>query len=99
MKKFLEAWKKWSIEGMNFPFLHDPVTKKPSITLLFPYITFTLTVISLILLHIWQSLLVATAMSMLFWVLSTVFYMLRKLHKAKIDLNDQSIELDGGDSE
>lgn len=96
-KKILELWVKWSTEGMRLPFIHDPVSQKPSITLMFPYITFTLAFISVICLHIWPTLIVASTMSVLFWIVSVIFYMLRKLHKAKIDLNDQSIELDSGE--
>jgi cbb3-type cytochrome oxidase subunit 3 len=96
MKKL---WEKWSHEGLRWPYLHDPVNKKPSITLLFPYITFVIAAISLLLLHIWPSMLVATAMSIFMWALATVFYMLRKLTKAKFDLENKSFELDNGDSE
>ena len=98
MSKFLKVWKNWSENGIKLPYLHDPVTKKPSITLLFPYITFVLALISVILLHIWPSMIVATITSLLFWSTSTIFYLIRKLNKAKINLQNQSVELDGGES-
>lgn len=94
--KLLEIWKKWSDEGMKLPFVFDSRTKKPSITLLFAYVTFINMIISLILLHVWQSLLIATSASILVWVIAVIFYRLRNLDKAKIDLDDKSIELQGG---
>jgi len=98
MNKLFKLWEKWSTKGLHFPYAHDPVSKKPSITLMFPYITFVTSVISLILLHIWPSLIIATSVSIFFWAISVVFYMLRKLSKAKIDLNDQTIDLDSGEN-
>jgi len=99
MSKLSKLWEKWSIKGLFLPFVHDPVTKKPSITLLFPYITFVLATISLVLLHVWPSMFIATVTSILFWVIATIFYMIRKINKSKIDLNDMSIEIIGEDSE
>lgn len=91
MKKL---WKKWSEEGLRWPYLHDPVSKKPSVTLLFPYITFIAAMISLVLLHFNPAMVVATGMSMAFWLMSTVVYLLRKLSKAKFDLDSRSFELE-----
>ena len=85
------------VNGIHLPYAHDPVSGKPSITLLFPYITFVLSVISLVLLHIKPSLIVATTTTLIFWGISVVFYMLRKLSKAKFDLDDKSFELDSGE--
>ena len=91
-------WKKWCEDGIRWPYLHDPVSKKPSITLLFPYITFVAAMISLILLHFWPSLILATTTSIVMWFAATIFYMMRKLSKAKFDLNSKSFELDSGDA-
>ena len=96
--KISRWWTDLCLNGAHLPYLHDPVTNKPSITLLFPYITFVIAFISVILLHIWPSLLVATITSIVLWCIATVFYMIRKLNKAKIDLQNQSIELDNGES-
>ena len=93
-----KLWKFASEEGMKLPFIHDPVSKKPSITLLFPYITFVLAFVSTIFLHFFPSVFLATTTSIVFWVLSVVFYQIRKLQKAKFDLDDKSIELDSGDN-
>lgn len=92
-----ELWKKWCEQGIRWPYLHDPVSGKPSITIMFPYITFAIAVISIVLLHIWPSMIVATATSIVMWAVATVFYMLRKLNKAKFDLENRSFELDSGE--
>ena len=97
LQKLKNAWVSASDDGFRLPFLHDPVTKKPSITLLFPYITFVLSLVSVILLHFWPSIIIATITSIMFWVLSVIFYQLRKLQKAKFDVDDKSFELDSGE--
>lgn len=89
-----KLWKKWSEEGVRIPFVHDPVSSKPSVTLLFPYILFWLACISLIMLHFRPELALATWTTIGFWATSTVLYMFRKLHKAKFDFNSRSIELE-----
>jgi hypothetical protein len=89
-----ELWKKWCEEGLRWPYLHDPVSKKASVTLLFPYITFVIAVFSVIALHIWPNMILATGTSLLFWMVATIFYMLRKLSKAKFDLDSKSFELE-----
>ena len=96
-KALKDLWVKASDEGMRLPFLHDPVTKKPSITLFFPYVTFSMAFVSTILLHIWPTLILATLTSIIFWIVAVVFYQIRKLHKAKFDLDDKSFELDSGE--
>lgn len=88
-------WKKWCEVGLHLPYAHDPVTKKPSVTLLFPYITFVVALVSVIAVHFSPTLVLATYTSLFFWGMSVVFYMLRKLSKAKFDLDDKSFELDG----
>lgn len=87
-------WKQWSDTGLRFPFAYDPVRNKPSVTLLFPYITFVLAVLSTIALHFKASLAIASWTSIGFWIIATVLYMMRHLTRAKFDLDDKSIELD-----
>lgn len=96
LKALKEFWVNISNNGIHAPFIHDPRTKKPSITLLFAYMTFVLALVSTILLHIWANLIVATGMSILFWVMAVVFYRIRNLDRVKMDLDDKSIELEGG---
>ena len=99
IERFLQRWKDWSLNGLHVPFIHDSSTNKPSITLAFPYITFILSIISIVSLHFNKDLFVATATTLMFWLVSTVLYMIRRITKAKIDLDDRAIELDGGDDE
>jgi hypothetical protein len=97
-QKLKEVWTSWCKEGMYFPYAHNPTTKKPSITLLFPYVTFVMAVLSLIAMHFKDSLFSATATAITFWVISVIFYRLGKLDKVKFDVDDRSIELEGSDT-
>lgn len=90
-------FKKWSQIGVMWPFVHDGSTKKPSITIAFAYVSYIMVVISVICLHFKPELLTATLTTISVWLAAVVFYMLRKLTKAKVDLDDRSFELDGGD--
>lgn len=86
-------------KGLKFPFAHDPVQKGPSVTLLTYYIALYMSVASLMWLHFKAEPIVATSLTILFWVLSYIFYRLRKLDKAKISLEDKSIELESSTEE
>lgn len=97
MGKIKEVIKKWSHEGMYWPFVHDPVAKQPSVTLMFFYISFTLAVsvitASSILLLLKNDPIQATLMPSFLMLMGFVFYRLRKLDNVKIDLDDKKIEL------
>jgi hypothetical protein len=86
-------------KGLKFPFAHDPVNKKPSVTLLTYYIALYITVASVLWLHYKPQSVIPTSFAMLFWVLSYVFYRIRKLDNAKISLEDKSIELNSKDED
>ena len=88
-----DKWKQWCDVGMRLPFMRDPTTQKPSITLFFPYATFALAVVSLTALHFRSGLLMATWTAIGFWIIAVVLYMLRKITRAKFDLDDKSIDL------
>lgn len=96
-EKLKNFFKKASREGLHFPFVYNPKTKTPSVTLLFAYITFVLALVSSIALHFYLSLLTATIASITFWVLAVIFYRLNKLDSVKFNLKDQSFELDADD--
>lgn len=95
LSSIIAFYNKLSEEGIKLPFVYDAATKQPSITLMFAYVTFVLALVSTILLHIFDSLLNATITSICFWVIAYVLYRIRKLDKAKIDLDDKSIEFSG----
>lgn len=92
-----EFWKKLCTEGLHLPFAHDPESDKPSVTLGFYWIVAFLSIASLVLFHLKLVTIAATGMSLLFVLVGFIMYRLRKLDKVKIDIDDQSIELDGKD--
>ena len=81
-------------KGIKVPLFYDPVTDMPSITILFPYVSFIIAIISIIALHFYPQFMVGTSFAVVVWVISTVLYMIRKLHKAKFDLDDKTIEIE-----
>ena len=95
------TWSRWSKKGMEWPFVHDPVKGKPSVTLLFFYITFCITACVIIssstMLIIKGQYFQATIMPMLYWFSAFIFYRLRRLDSVKINLEEKSVELEGSD--
>lgn len=85
---------KWSDEGIRLPMAYDNKTGKGSVTLLASYVSMTLTVASIIGLFFSDKFIAASTASMLFFVLSIVFYELKNLSKASIDLDDRKIDLE-----
>ena len=83
--------------GMNLPLAYDASSGKPSITLLIFYVAMVMTVGSLTAFHFLpDKLLQPSLLTLLFLGLSFVFYRMRNLDKVKFDLDDKSIELEGG---
>lgn len=80
--------------GLPLPMARDSVTNLPSVTLLAFYFGLCLSVSSLIAYHFEDSLLGATGMTLLFFVMTYVMYKLRQLDKFKLDIKNQSIELE-----
>jgi hypothetical protein len=93
-----KKWDKWSKDGLKLPFVWDSAADKPSVSLMFAYITFVMAAISVVSLHFFPSFLIPTGVSIGFWAAATVFYMLRKISKASFDLSSQSFSVEG-DSE
>lgn len=83
-------------KGIKLPMAYDFVTKLPSVTLLFPYIAFIVLTYAEILL-IQKDPMEGSLVALGVWFLATVLYMIRKLNKARFDLDDKSFELEGGD--
>lgn len=84
--------------GFRMPIMRSAASKKPSITLMFPYVTFILSIISLIGYYVQSvisgsSLLIPTTLTIMHFALCTIFYMIRSINKAKIDLDDGQIEI------
>lgn len=101
MDEIKQKLKEWSKRGMHWPFVHDPTSEQPSVTLMFFYISFVIAALivgaSSIASLIKGDYLTATFMPITMYVLGFVFYRLRRLDSFKIDLDDKSIELDGGE--
>lgn len=80
-------------KGLPLPHAYDPGSKKPSFRLLAAYSSFLLTCGSIIALHFNSEMIIASAMSVLFFAVCMVFYMLRRLDSAHIDFDDQEISI------
>lgn len=93
-KKVNSLWSAWCEKGIKLPYAFDPETNKPSITLMFFWVTSILSIISLILLHLNLVSNIATTYSLVFIFSAFIMYRLRKLDKVKIDVENKSIELD-----
>lgn len=91
--KLSERWAQWCKDGLYLPYAHDPTTSQPSVSLLAVYLSLALTVCSLIALHFFP-VSTATTFCLVFFTLATIFYLLRKLSKATVNLKEQSFELD-----
>lgn len=87
---------KWFSTGLNsgfkVPHAVDIPGKEASFRLWCASISFHLALCSIVALHIWP-VSVATWTTIGFFGLCMVFYTLKKLTKAKIDLNDGELEL------
>lgn len=92
-----EQFKTWNKEGVNVPLASD--NGVPSMTLLFAYISFLATLLSLIYLHIFPDRYGPTIMSVITWVIALVIYRMRRIEKMKFDLDNRSFELDSEDEE
>jgi hypothetical protein len=61
---------------------------------MFPYASFIVALCSVIALHWDLKIMPATLISIMFWVLATALYMLRSITRAKIDLKNESVDLE-----
>lgn len=85
-------------KGIKLPMAYDFITKMPSVTLLFPYVAFIVLTYAEVLL-IQKDPMEGSLVALGVWFLATVLYMIRKISKAKFDLDDKSFELEGGDTD
>lgn len=97
-KEFL----KWMEENRDYGFsvflAYDPISQKPSITLLMAYVSFILAVGSVVALH-FESFLMGCIAAITLSTISTIFYLIRSLNKAKINLEEKSFELENSEKE
>jgi hypothetical protein len=90
-------FKQWNNPGMNVPLARDG--EKPSVTLLFAYISFIVAVLSVVYTHIYPDKITPAIVSITFWSIALLIYRVRKIDKLKFDLDDRSFELDASDEE
>ena len=79
---------------MRLPYAYSHDEKKPSVTLLFVWVSGMLAVISTFALNFTEKTFTAACVAICFWAIAMVLYRIRRLDKFKIDLDDRSIELD-----
>lgn len=100
-QSWLNAIQRWAKRGAYWPFVHDPQSGEPSVTLMFFYIAFVLAISTITVSSIMQllkgDLVMATVMPTMLLLLGFVFYRLRTLDQVKIDLDDKQIELSSDD--
>jgi hypothetical protein len=86
------------MKDFNFPFATDKVTNKPSVTLLFAYVSFLLSLGVIIYLTVKDVLAGSVGALMLFFG-CLLMYRLRKLDSFSIDMDDRSISVNQKDKE
>lgn len=87
-------WEKLNKIGIFVPMVADPSTGKPSASLLGVYSALVLCIISLIAGHFVHHMEAATGLCLIFYVLTSVLYVFRNAQRAKINLKDESIDLE-----
>jgi hypothetical protein len=98
----MKAWVKQLIEegckhGIPFPTAREEPEGQPSFTLFTAWVSFVIAAVSVIDLHFHAERIGATLTAIFFWTLAMIFYRIRNLQKAKIDLSKKEVELDGDD--
>jgi hypothetical protein len=85
--------------GFYVPYFHDPVSDSPSITITFAYVAFVLACVSVVRLHFDSTNLSAAWTSIGFWASATVLYMIRKINKLNIDVDDRKLSINDDSTE
>lgn len=93
LKEFLKFASK---NGVYLPNAYDKNKSGPSVTLLFAHLANALSLISIIIL-MWSDITQGTIASIIYSVITMVLYMMRRITKFKVDLDEKSIDLEGGD--
>ena len=93
IKKFFEFASK---NGLYLAMAYDNDKPGPSVTLLFAHLANTLALLSIIIL-ISKDVTQGTITAILYSITTMVLYIMRRITKFKVDLNDKSIDLEGGD--
>ena len=94
MGKLQDKLTEWGNNGVRVPLVYDPVSKAPSVTLMFAVVTFWIAVASLVGLHFKPTWLVPCITAICWWALATILYMIRKITKAKFDVQNKSFSVE-----
>lgn len=84
--------------GFFFPGAYDSNTDKASTSLLFANISFYIACASVLTL-MYKDIILGTVGAITLSVIYFIFYMLRKLNKAKFDIDDRSFDLENNEGE
>ena len=80
----------------HWPFLKD-TTGKPSVTLLFAYVSFLIAAVSIVVLHFFPTCFSGTIAAIVFFVLCAVLYRMRRIDDLKLNFKTGSLEVDDKD--
>lgn len=84
------------MKDFEFPFAIDKVTKKPSVTLFFAYVSFILSLVVVCYLT-YRDVIAGSAAALMLFFGSLLMYRLRRLDSFSIDLDDKEIKVNSGD--
>lgn len=96
--KKIKTISKNNTNAWYIPFMFDPIAKRPSITITFTFFTFIIALASTIASHFKTSLAPITILTIIFWALSVIFYLIRKITNASVDFKKRSIVLQNNSS-
>lgn len=94
---FKEKIKQWSEEGIKFPMAYDGTTGKPSVTLLFAYISYIIAASIVIYLTV-KDQIAGSAAALMFFFGCLIMYRVRHLDKLRVDFDDKSIDIEDNTS-
>lgn len=84
--------------GWYLPAAYDIVSNRPSVSLWFAHISFTMTTILIMFLS-YKDINLGVTAAIVQSTLMLVFYLMRKLNTFRVNLNEKEIELDSGEQE
>ena len=96
LEKLLKFIKLANEEGLCLPMARDAVPGKPSVSLLFAYVSFCGAFMANSILT-YKDPSLGSVGFIVFFTLCMVFYLIRRLKKFSADLDDKSINLEGED--
>lgn len=86
------------MKDFNFPFATDKANNKPSVTLLFAYVSFILAVSIIIYLTV-KDVIAGSAGALMLFFGCLLMYRLRRLDSFSVDIDDKSISVNQKDKE